>query len=553
MVLYVLPLSARAADDINQLVKGLSKDEALRMGEAMYRTGILPSGEMMKAVVKSDVPVDGKMFTCTSCHLRSGFGTSEGTVRTPPISGNQLYSPLSRFKGVPMRGRQARPGDPDIYRPAYTDETLARVLLTGEDSAGRQINDIMPKYLLSDRDMGILVFYLKNLSSGLQPGISDTTLRFATIVTDDVPKEDRESMVGPLQFYLTNWRISKQMEQNMRSGAYVQEGTARDLRTLSLAIWELKGPSASWRGQLEDYYKKDPVFAVLGGIASDEWTPIHQFCEDHRIPAIFPITDFPVITDRDWYTLYLSKGFYQEGDAAAKYLHGRDDMTKDIKVLQVFKDEEPGRALSKSFQETWLNLGHKTPENIVLDRQESLTEDFWKKLANKLKHVVVLLWLDANDFPALDSLANDNNRPHMVFASSSLLGKRLYTVGEKERTSLYITYPYSLPEESQKYKKAIEASLRKNNIPIGNPDIAFKMYSLFSTLTGPLARMRSFAYRDYFLELIESTPDLSITPVVYPRLSFGAGQRYASKGCYIVQLTGGPNPGLVPRSEWVIH
>jgi hypothetical protein len=523
------------------------------MGEAMYRTGILPSGEMMKAVVKSDVPVDGKMFTCTSCHLRSGFGTSEGTVRTPPISGNQLYSPLSRFKGVPMRGRQARPGDPDIYRPAYTDETLARVLLTGEDSAGRQINDIMPKYLLSDRDMGILVFYLKNLSSGLQPGISDTTLRFATIVTDDVPKEDRESMVGPLQFYLTNWRISKQMEQNMRSGAYVQEGTARDLRTLSLAIWELKGPSASWRGQLEDYYKKDPVFAVLGGIASDEWTPIHQFCEDHRIPAIFPITDFPVITDRDWYTLYLSKGFYQEGDAAAKYLHGRDDMTKDIKVLQVFKDEEPGRALSKSFQETWLNLGHKTPENIVLDRQESLTEDFWKKLANKLKHVVVLLWLDANDFPALDSLANDNNRPHMVFASSSLLGKRLYTVGEKERTSLYITYPYSLPEESQKYKKAIEASLRKNNIPIGNPDIAFKMYSLFSTLTGPLARMRSFAYRDYFLELIESTPDLSITPVVYPRLSFGAGQRYASKGCYIVQLTGGPNPGLVPRSEWVIH
>ena len=75
--------------------------------------------------------------------------------------------------------------------------------------------------------------------------------------------------------------------------------------------------------------------------------------------------------------------------------------------------------------------------------------------------------------------------------------------------------------------------------------------SRFSVLPGPLARVRSFVYRDYFIELIEATPDL-VTPVTYPRLSFGTGQRYASKGCYVVQLTEGPKPEIVKRSEWII-
>ena len=39
----------------------------------------------------------------------------------------------------------------------------------------------------------------------------------------------------------------------------------------------------------------------------------------------------------------------------------------------------------------------------------------------------------------------------------------------------------------------------------------------------------------------------------YPRASFGQGQRYAVKGCYIVQLEEGEKPGLIKRSDWVVH
>jgi hypothetical protein len=303
---------------------------------------------------------------------------------------------------------------------------------------------------------------------------------------------------------------------------------------------------------LEEYYRKEPVFALLGGITTREWAPIHRFCEDHLIPAIYPITDFPVISETDWYTLYLSKGLYQEGEAAARYLHGREDLQKAPSIVQVIRDEPAGLALSRAFRDTWVGLEHEAPDTVVLKRDEPIPASFWKKLYGKNKHAVALLWLNAADFPDLKLLEKEPSRPAMVFASAGLLGQRIYTVAESERGYVYLTYPYALPQESKGPKTQADIP-PQNKTPMTKRDTALKIYTLSQTISDPLTRMRSFVSRDYFLELIESAADLMALPAIYPRLSFGTGQRYASKGCYIVQLTEGPDPGLVKRSEWVIH
>jgi len=147
---------------------------------------------------------------------------------------------------------------------------------------------------------------------------------------------------APFQKYISNWHLTREMERTKRSFASRREGTSQALRALSLAVWELKGPEDTWRKQLEDYYRKDPVFALLGGISTRDWAPVHRFCEDNGIPAIFPITDYPVISETDWYTLYLSKGLYQEGEAVARYLHARSDDANAPAVLQVFEMNGPG-------------------------------------------------------------------------------------------------------------------------------------------------------------------------------------------------------------------
>jgi hypothetical protein len=87
-------------------------------------------------------------------------------------------------------------------------------------------------------------------------------------------------------------------------------------------------------------------------------------------------------------------------------------------------------------------------------------------------------------------------------------------------------------------------------MPVGRQAIELKMQALFSALSGPLPRMRSYVNREFFLEQVEGLPDWSMGNM---RMSFGWGQRYTTKGCYVVQLSEGPAPALIKKSEWVIY
>ncbi|MBK8791998.1 MAG: hypothetical protein IPN59_02390 [Holophaga sp.] len=81
--------------------------------------------------------------------------------------------------------------------------------------------------------------------------------------------------------------------------------------------------------------------------------------------------------------------------------------------------------------------------------------------------------------------------------------------------------------------------------------ISTRTYSVIQLLRLLLTDMDRNFYRDNFMDRVGMQPDQVLPDFV--RLSFGPSQRYASKGCYIMQLGPGPEPQLVPKSEWVIH
>ena len=544
-----LPASAARAGASAAGPAASLQTEKLRKGERIFRDGILPSGKPLQAMVKGDLAVDGRMFSCVNCHRRSGLGSTEGSIVTPANAGSKLFQPSYYGRDFTPSERSALPEHyrAPLRRPAYTEQTLAQAIRKGVDPAGRALHPVMPRYELNDSDMAILISYLKALSAEPSPGVSDSTIRFATVVSSGVPARDSAAMLATLEAFVAEWNSRAKVHAERARYPEIAQEADLSYRTIALSRWHLDGAPASWRSQLEAHYGKDPVFALLGGISSGEWKSVHDFCEERRIPCLFPITDLPLISGSDWYTLYLSKGLYQEGEAAAASLGRVPELAEKDTVLQLFRDTGEGRALAAGFETAWRSLGRRPPVNRMLRADEPITQDAIRRLAGKEMPSALLLWLGKEGVPVLAAISESERRPKEVYLSASLLGEGLWSLPEPAREFTSITYPYRLPQDETMHPNYAKAWLRARQLPVDDGRIATRMYSLMLLMNQAIPRMGRNFYRDNLLDqidlsLLHGYPD-------YERLSFGPGQRYASKECHIVTLSRGPDPILLRKSD----
>lgn len=581
LVLMPLPLCS-AGTDTAALP---SAEEVQRLGERMYRDGILPSGEPMPAFIRDEVPVHGASFSCVSCHLRSGIGSIEGQILSPPTNGLKLYKPYYQYNPItpepnkpPPKSMMERPGAKPLYRPAYTDETLAAAIRFGENPVGRELNPVMPRYAIDDRDMAILIAYLKTLSAEHSPGVSPQEIRFATVIAGDVPPEQRQEMLAILDAVVNDHNTkAKKRNKHLNYGDNRYVDASFNYPFFTLARWELNGPPATWRSQLEEHYRKEPVFALLGGIASDSWQPMHEFSEQNKIPCLLPVTDLPVISDRDWYTLYLSKGAWREGDTAARYLDRIGELPKEARVLQIVEESAKSKAVAAGFEAAWKELTRLPPVTVALAHGERLSPSDLQQTTQKEKPDVILLWTSDQTGAILSELAAGSALPKRVHVSSTLLANRLVQIPEKARPFTYISYPYRLDEGKELFHTNARAWLQKNSAPATDLKISSELFALTKVLLEPfqvvkrdfnpagqgnglvimeeqfemMLHVRRNYYRDYLLDVIGMMADAN--SLAYERVSFGPGQRYISKGCYVIKLSPGDQPNLIKASDWVIH
>jgi hypothetical protein len=560
-----------------------SLEEIVRQGDRMYRDGRLASGEEIQAVIKGDVHVPGSAFSCVSCHLRSGIGSIEGQVLSPPTNGLKLYKPYYQYNPVipdptkPRKSMMDNPAAKPLYRPAYTDATLAEAIRSGVNPVGRRFNDIMPRYLLEDRDMAILIAYLKTLSAEPSPGVTEQQIRFATVVAGDVPTGQRTEMFAMLDAVVEDHNRKAKLKNRYLNYGDQVKAASFNYPLFALSRWELTGPPATWRGQLDEYYRKEPVFALLGGLSAADWQPVHEFSEQNKIPCLLPVTDFPVISDRDVYTLYFSKGAYQEGETAARYFARSSDLAGVRPVLQIVDDSARARAVAVGFQEAWKESGRRPPLTIQLSPGERITADTILRLVDKEKPAAIMLWTAEGTVAALGGLGGRIAPDVKIHLAATLLGEKVMEIPEAARSFTYISYPYRIGEGNDQYHVSTRAWMQKRKIPVSSSRISTRLFSLTKVLLEPfqivkrdfnpagrgngqvimeeqsemMMHVKRNYYRDYLFDVIGMMADTN--SVDYERISFGPGQRYVSKGCYIVQLSPGQIPDLIKRSDWVIY
>ena len=513
------------------------------LGKRMYMEGVLPSGEIMTGTVYGNITLTGEQVVCGACHRRSGMGSSEGQDVVPATTGDILYQPL--------RLPTSKPPLPPERRPAYSDETLKRALRDGVGADGEAFSPLMPRYPLSDAELETLLAFLKSLTTDPDPGVTEKQIHFATVIADSVEPAQRKALVDALNTFVEQKNVETRNEsQRAEHAPWHKHWVFGPYRKWVLHIWELQGPEESWPQQLEAQYQAQPVFALLSGLVPGSWQPVRDFCEGFEIPCLFPITDLPVIDEKDFYSVYFSKGMTVEGEAIAQNL--ADDGLLNTRVVQVYRAGDARGTVAAAALKTAVEARGGQVEDFPLTGLDAESvNDFWSSLAGKGRGAAMILWLSEADTQAFWQGAGDDAAPARIYLSTTLYGTDPNQIPAGVRQQLRFVHPYEMPGKLNRLLLRSTGWLRSRRIYApGEKQVQANAYFALKMAGGALKSIQGYFDREFLLEGIEHMVDNANYTSVYPRISLAPEQRFVSKGCYIARLS--EDGSLVAVTDWLV-
>lgn len=524
-------LTAATRESLPEQGSSHTQQEWLELGRQIYLYGKLPDGDTINAKVRGDVALRGAQYACVNCHRRSGIGSSEGGDPVPPVVGNALFSPriASLHDNYPSGGLH------NETRPAYTTESLGKVLREGIDPAGRELSSLMPRFSLTDSEVLALSTYLAGLSVATPPGIDEQEIHFATITT---PGNDAagEAMLEVFTAFFRDKNAGTRSETRRAENApYHKAWVYGAYRRWRLHEWALHGPEQDWPAQLQALYGKQPVFAILGGVGSGDWQPVHRFCEERQLPCIMPrIPMAPSHADEDFYSLYFSRGVELEAETLAKHL-GKTTM-HPRQVIQIRDKQAAAQTAANVLQQRLSGKGAFTLKEIVLESGQSPDAEFWAELAEKYADAVWVLWLDEDQLHGLTPIAGHSSAsPLAIYVSASLQQNFTALRRHPLHSRFTLLTPYRA-DDNKKNTFRFQTWARMRQLPIRDLHLQSSTFLTASLVGETLMHLRGNLSREYFLERIEHILDNMINPSLYPRISLAPGQRFAAKGCYVWEM-----------------
>ncbi len=583
--LLVLPLLLAAFPAVAQL----ATDADVAVGRRIYLEGVLPNGQALRGVRSDTGAVTGAAAACVNCHRPSGLGMVEGNVGVPPINGRALFG-----GGAPVIVRMDRRFDPGLSVPhaPYSEASFLSAVRDGKHVSGRDMHALMPRYTLSDAQSQAVSAYLKTLSTDMSPGVEGDTIHMATVIAPGVAPERRQAFINTLTTTV------KQMNLNVMTGKRqkmiaVEERRLNSRRKWTLDIWELTGPSSGWAEQLTQRQREKPVFALVSGLAKDEWQPVQDFCESQRVGCWFPSVDLvPAGAAQSHYSVYFSAGIATEAEVIARKLG-----TESGRVVQLVSADPVANGGAAALRGALA----KAPKIAVTDVDVGQGLAAVKAALDGLgQQDSLVLWLRPTDLKMLASL---NASAASVFVSATLGDGEKLELPTEWRKRATLVQPLEVPRLRAANLERLDAWMAGSRVPAVDKRLQSEVSFAANSLQAMLRGMLNNLHTDYLIERAESgltsfelmqvqeeiqammmgtmnKRPLSAAPptaeqaaamaalsdaqrahleemqkrggtTVYPRLNLAQGQRFASKGAYLERLNP-DGPGTTGEPEWVV-
>jgi cytochrome c553 len=563
-------------------------------GQRIYLEGVLPDGQMLHGVRLDTGTVTGQAAACVNCHRPSGLGMVEGTVGIPPISGRALFG-----GGDPVVVRMDRQLDKglSLQHSPYTQATLAAAVREGKHLSGRAMHALMPRYSLTDVQLQAVAAYLTTLSPAMSPAVKGDTIRMATVIAPGVAPERRQAFINTLTTLVKQMNVSVLIPGRRQKMVTVEERRLNSRRKWALDIWELNGPSATWGEQLAKHQRDKPVFALVSGLAKDEWHPVQDFCESQRVGCWFPSVDLvPEGAAQSHFSLYFSAGIAIEAEVVARRLG-----VTGGRVVQLVTSDPVARGGATALRSALASASAGAPSHAVtnVDASQGMAA-VQTALTGLTAQDTLVLWLRPADLKALAGL---DATAASVFVSATLGGGEQVALPTALRERATLVQPLEEPRVRAANLERLDAWLVGSQVPVVDKRMQSEVFFAAGSLQVTLRGMLNNLHTDYLIERAESglsgfevmqvqeeiqammmgpmnKRPLSPTPptadetaamaalsqsqrahleemgkrggtTVYPRLSLAQGQRFASKGAYLIKLNPQGN-GTIGEPEWVV-
>jgi ABC-type branched-subunit amino acid transport system substrate-binding protein len=450
--------------------------------------------------------MEGKSVPCGGCHGADGLGRPEGGVKPPAITWREL---TKRYGHRHENGRQ---------HPAFNEKSFAEALTFGTDPAGNKLDPSMPRYVMSHKDIGDLIAYLKRIETDYDPGISAKRLRIGTLLpTRGRLAELGQVVSGVMQAYVDGI--------NAKGGIFG--------RRIELVQAEFADDPRAAAAAAERLLRKEDVFALVSPFSVGIEGELSRLAEEAQVPVVGPFTLLPEGTLAvNRYTFYIMPGLREQAMALARFaISGLGLQNPGFGIVhpEVPGYQEVAEAVEEVLREAkWDRVvrasypsGRPPEARLVADLQQ--------------RGVQVLLFLGSDgELAALGPLVRDAIWSPYLLAPGPKVARAAAALPTTFGERVFLSYP-SLPQDVTAAGAAALAELeKKGKVGARHQPAQISAYAALQVLEEGLKRSGRDLSRAKLADSLENL--YSFESGVTPTISFGPSRRVGVFGAHIVRV-----------------
>jgi ABC-type branched-subunit amino acid transport system substrate-binding protein len=500
---------------------GASLSEQETRGKEIFLHGESADGREITAYVgQASVAVPANAMPCANCHGADGLGRPEAGVTPANITWSRLTKPY----GVVSASGHRRSG-------AYDGPSLQRAIVAGVDPADNRLDPSMPRYRMSDADLGDLVAYLKRLESDLDPGLHPDKIVVGTVIPRYGPMADAgEAVTAVLSAYFA--------DLNARGGIYN--------RGLELVAARADSPAGALEraGQL---LGSGQIFALVGPVTAGVDEPLAALAEEHKTPFIGPITQSPPAdTGLRRYTFYIYAGPELQARALVEFATGRLP-DPNIEAAVVHPSSKEGQALARAMTGQALDRGWTGMRAVEYPNGDMDPG----ALARELQRSGVQALFFVGRGPEFAMLARSADRldwsPYL-FALGYQAGREAVRAPARFDGRLFLAYSTSPSDHGAEGRREFGEFHQRHDLPRQHLPTQIAAYTSAKLLVEGLSQAGRALTREKLVSALEGL--YRYATGLTPPLSYGTNRHVGVAGAHVVSVDLDKG-GFAAGSTWV--